>query len=167
MASSGICRIVKGQIICSPKNTEEEQQFDHVLRLLERVQMTVNNCRTVAQLYKELHEQAESIVETIQHYLSKEEIGVSGFLCWSTNRFFSLMSLHVCLSSFQVHLFIVLSMYISINFAWCIILLSFVWILQIFSSCSNCSAPVFFLRGYSWQESIWKRRSNMPCCTRG
>ncbi|CAK9873098.1 unnamed protein product [Sphagnum jensenii] len=75
MASSGICRIVKGQIICSPKNTEEEQQFDHVLRLLERVQMTVNNCRTVAQLYKELHEQAESIVETIQHYLSKEEIG--------------------------------------------------------------------------------------------
>ncbi len=79
MVSSGNWQKVNEEIICSLKPSEEEGRFDNVLRLLERVQMAVNNSTTAAQLYKELCEQAELIVETIQNHLS-EEIGVSGFL---------------------------------------------------------------------------------------
>lgn len=79
MVSSGNWRKVNDEIICSLKHSEEEGRFDNVLRLLERVQIAVNNSTTAAQLYKELCGQAELIVETIQNHLS-EEIGVSGFL---------------------------------------------------------------------------------------
>jgi hypothetical protein len=79
MVSSGNWQKVNEEIICSLKHSEEEGRFDNVLRLLERVQIAVNNSTTAAQLYKELCEQAELIVETIQNHLS-EEIGVSGFL---------------------------------------------------------------------------------------
>jgi zinc finger-like protein len=76
MVSSGNWQKVNEEIICSLKHSEEEGRFDNVLRLLERVQMAVNNSTTAAQLYKELCEQAELIVETIQNHLS-EEIGLS------------------------------------------------------------------------------------------
>ncbi|CAM6015632.1 unnamed protein product [Sphagnum balticum] len=76
MVFSGNWRKVNDEIICSLKHSQEEGRFDNVLRLLERVQMAVNNSTTAAQLYKELCEQAELIVETIQNHLS-EEIGLS------------------------------------------------------------------------------------------
>ncbi len=71
MVSSGNWQKVNEEIICSLKHSEEGR-FDNV-------QIAVNNSTTAAQLYKELCEQAELIVETIQNHLS-EEIGVSGFL---------------------------------------------------------------------------------------
>jgi zinc finger-like protein len=73
--SSGNWQKVNEEVICSLKHSEEGR-FDNVLRVLERVQMAVNNSTTAAQLYKELCEQAELIVETIQNHLS-EEIGLS------------------------------------------------------------------------------------------